>query len=133
MSAKASLYTQTAAMEPLLPDSSRPALAELTCEILRKAGTLSAQIPSDITRVRIAGLVREMNSYYSNIIEGHRTLPRDIERAMRQDYSSDPASLANQHLSRAHIEVETLMRERLPKETDLSIHSPEFLCWLHHE
>src|SRR5580658_226314 len=133
MSPETNLHTKPAAMEPLLPDSSRPALAELTCEILRKTGQLSAQLPSPIIRQRIAGLVREMNSYYSNLIEGHNTLPRDIERAMRKDYSSNPEKRANQHLSRAHIEVETLMSERLEKEKELSIHSEEFLCWLHRE
>jgi hypothetical protein len=30
-----------------------------------------------------------VNSYYSNLIEGHITHPIDIERAMRQDYSAD--------------------------------------------
>jgi fido (protein-threonine AMPylation protein) len=77
--------------------------------------------------------MREMNSYYSNLIEGHKTLPRDIERAMRKDYSSNPKERANQHLSRAHIEVETLMAGRLQKEPELPIHSAEFLCWLHRE
>jgi Fic family protein len=133
MSAETDLHTQIAAMEPLLPDSSRPALAELTCEILRKAGQLSAHLPSPVVRQRVAVLVREMNSYYSNLIEGHKTLPRDIERAMRQDYSSNPEKRANQHLSRAHVEVETVMMERLEKEKDLSIQAPEFLCWIHRE
>jgi Fic family protein len=120
-------------MEPLLPESSRTILADLSCEVLRKAGQLSAQLPSQIVRERVADLVREMNSYYSNLIEGHNTLPRDIERAMRKDYSSNPNERANQHLSRAHIEVETLMAGRLQKEPDLSIHSADFLCWLHRE
>jgi len=133
MSLQADLYTEPAAMEPLLPESSRPMLGEMTCEVLRKAGQLSAQLPSPIVRQRVAGLVREMNSYYSNLIEGHNTLPRDIERALRQDYSSNPKERANQHLSRAHIEVETRMGERLQKEPELSIHSVEFLCWLHRE
>jgi Fic family protein len=133
MSKGTNLHTQIAAMEPMLPDSSRPALADLTCEILRKAGQLSAHLPAPLVRQRIASLVREMNSYYSNLIEGHRTLPRDIERAMRQDYSSDPEKRANQHLSRAHIEVERLMVGRLEKEQELSIQSPEFICWLHRE
>jgi Fic family protein len=133
MSAEATLYTRTTAMEPLLPESSRPPLADLTCEILRKAGQLSAHLPSPIVRRRVAALVREMNSYYSNLIEGHATLPRDIERAMREDFSSNPEKRANQHLSRALIEVETLMTDRLHTETGMSIHSPEFLCWLHHE
>lgn len=120
-------------MEPLLPASFRPEMAELTCEILRKAGQLSGQLPTTIIRQRVGDLVREMNSYYSNLIEGHKTLPRDIERALREDFSNDPAKRANQHLNRAHIEVESLMVARLAKEPDLSIHSMDFLCWLHKE
>jgi Fic family protein len=127
------LYVQPAALEPLLPESAGGVLADLTCEILRKAGALSAQLPSSVVRTRIANLVREMNSYYSNLIEGHKTLPRDIERAMRDDYSVNPTKRANQHLSRAHIEVENLMQKRLESEPALSIHSKEFLCWLHGE
>jgi hypothetical protein len=37
----------------------------------------------------LAGLVRAMNCYYSNLIEGHDTHPVDIERALRNDYSLD--------------------------------------------
>jgi Fic family protein len=133
MATKNELYIQSAAMEPLLPESAGGVLAELTCEILRKSGALSAQLPSSIVRTRVANLVREMNSYYSNLIEGHKTLPRDIERAMRDDYSDNPAKRENQWLNRAHIEVENLMLKRLEKEPASSIHSPEFLCWLHRE
>jgi Fic family protein len=133
MSLETNLHTQPSAMEPLFPDSSRAILAGLTCEILRKAGQLSAYLPAPPVRRRVAGLVREMNSCYSNLIEGHKTLPRNIERAMRKDYSSNPREHANQLLSRAHIEVETLMIERLQTQRDLSIHSEEFLCWLHRE
>jgi len=78
-------------------------------------------------------LVREMNSYYTNLIEGHKTLPRDIERAMRMDFSENPEQRASQHLNKAHIEVEKLMLDRLQNEPDLSIHSAEFICWLHGE
>jgi Fic family protein len=127
------LFTQSTAMEPMLPESSRPALAELTSEILRKAGRLSAQVPSPIIRRKVARLVLEMNSYYSNLIEGHKTLPRDIERALKHNYSANPEQRANQHLTRAHIEVETLMAERLEKESMLSVQSPEFIGWLHRE
>jgi len=130
---KPQLDTQPAAMEPLLPESSRAELAELTCEILRKAGQLSGQVTTLIVRQRVGQLVREMNSYYSNLIEGHKTLPRDIERALRQDYSGNPTERANQHLNRAHIEVEERMIRRLENEPELSIHSMDFLSWLHSE
>src|ERR1700722_5695864 len=122
MSTRAKLYTHPSTMEPLLPASSGKVLDELTCDILRKSGQLSALLPSPIVRRRVASLVREMNSYYSNLIEGHKTLPRDIESAVRADYSSNPAKRANQHLNRAHIEVEKLMLERLQTEPGLSIH-----------
>jgi len=127
------LYREPSAMEPLLPEARRGELAELTCEILRKAGQLSGQIPALIVRKRIAQLVREMSSYYSNLIEGHKTFPRDIERALQHDYSTNPAKRANQHLTRAHIEVEKLMMDRLEAEPKLSIHSLSFLCWIHRE
>ena len=61
-----------AEMEPLLPTAQKDKLAELTCEVLLKAGALSSQIPSVHVRTRAASLVREMNSYYSNLIEGHQ-------------------------------------------------------------
>ena len=129
MSEEIALYTSPQAMEPLLPESSQAELAQLTCEILLHAGKLSGQVPSAITRHRIALLVRTMNSYYSNLIEGHKTLPRDIERAQRQDYSADPVKRENQLLTQAHIEVEQAMVERLRSEPALSIHSRDFL-WL---
>lgn len=127
------IYVGVQAMEPMLPEASRGELAELTCDVLRKSGQLAGQISAEINRRRIAGLVQEMNSYYSNLIEGHRTLPRDIERAMRKEYSTSSKEAANQHLASAHIEVERLMLERLKGTPGLSIHSPEFLCWLHGE
>ena len=120
-------------MEPLIPVSEKETLANLTCEIMRKAGSLAAQIPSPVVRTRAANLVREMNSYYSNLIEGHKTLPRDIEKALRQDFSENPEQRANQHLNRAHIDVEKRMLDRLHNEPELPIHSPEFICWLHGE
>ena len=59
-----------------------------------------------------------MNSYYSNLIEGHRTLPRDIERAMRQDYSSNPESRANQHDKQSYMQqsYESCQDERVNQQ-----------------
>ena len=39
---------------------------------------------------RTSRLVRAMNCYYSNLIEGHDTHPSAIERAIKNDYSNDP-------------------------------------------
>jgi Fic family protein len=125
-------YRQPEAMEPLLPTARSGQLSELTCDILKAAGQLTGQVHSPLVHERVADLVREMNCYYSNLIEGHKTVPRDIERAMKRDFSHDQTQRDNQQLSLAHIAVEKLMEERLAGES-VDVYSPDFLCWLHHE
>jgi Fic family protein len=119
-------------MEPLLPGERRPRLSELTCEILKSSGRLTGQVHSPHVLKRVADLVREMNCYYSNLIEGHKTVPGDIERAMKHDFSHDTAQRDNQQLSLAHIAVEKLMTERLAGE-GMDVYAPDFVCWLHRE
>jgi Fic family protein len=126
------VYTQPSAMEPLLPKGQGGRLSELTCEILKASGRLAGQVHSPFVLKGVADLVREMNCYYSNLIEGHKTLPRDIERAMKRDFSDDQTRQDNQQLSLAHIAVEKLMEERLAGES-VDVYSPDFLCWLHRE
>ena len=41
------------------------------------------------TAANLAGLVRVMNTYYSNLIEGNNTRPRDIERALLGELDED--------------------------------------------
>jgi Fic family protein len=125
-------HRQISAMEPLLPQGPSSRLAELTCEILKASGRLTGQVHSPLVLQRVADLVREMNCYYSNLIEGHKTIPRDIERALKHDFAHDQTQRDNQQLSLAHIAVEQLMEERLAHET-VEVYSPEFLCWLHRE
>jgi len=126
------VYRQPSAMEPLLPKGQSGRLAELTSEVLKASGRLAGQVHSPLVHKRVAGLVREMNCYYSNLIEGHKTIPRDIERAMKRDFSHDQTQHDNQQLSLAHIAVEQLMEERLAGES-VDVYSPDFLCWLHRE
>ena len=54
----------------------------------------------------LADLVRSMNCYYSNLIEGHNTHPVDIEKALQNDYSRDAYKRNLQHEAKAHIEVQ---------------------------
>ena len=119
-------------MEPLLPTGQSVRISELTCEILKASGRLTGQVHSPLVLQRLADMVREMNCYYSNLIEGHKTIPRDIERAMKRDFSHDQTQHDNQQLSLAHIAVEKLMEERLTGES-VDVYSPDFLCWLHRE
>lgn len=133
MPAPVELYTRPTSFEPLLPVSRREELHALSLDIHRQAGRLEMALPSPLIRQRIAVLVREMNSYYSNLIEGHKTLPADIERALSGDYAAQPAKRANQHLARAHIFAEQAMMRRMEADPALDLFSAEFICWLHRE
>src|SRR6266536_1254477 len=126
------LYRHPDAMEPLLPKEQGARLAELTCEVLKAGGGLIGQVHSPLVLKRAGDLVREMNCYYSNLIEGHKTLPRDIERAKRSDFSHNQTQRDNQHLSLAHIAVEKLMEERLA-DGPVDVYASDFLGWLHRE
>lgn len=126
---KTALYDHPSDMEPLRPEAGGES-PRLALELIRKAERLQASL-HPITRKLVADLVRSMSSYYSNLIEGHRTRPRDIDAAIRKDFSANAAqrSLQIQHV--AHMEVQADMEARLPAMAASDICSPEFLCWLH--
>ena len=81
-------------MEPLMPEKGGNVLSDLTTEIFFQAGKLSGRHIPQRTRQGIAKVVQQMNSYYSNLIEGHRTNPLDVERALKKQFSSNPKKKA---------------------------------------
>jgi Fic family protein len=98
----------TALMEPLLIGETsrhRGPLTDLAVDLVAKAAGFRRSLPEGM-QAGLADLVRAMNCYYSNLIEGHDTHPVDIERALRNDYSSDPRKRDLQLEARAHIEVQ---------------------------
>ncbi len=117
-------------MEPLLSGEGDNKSAGLALALIRGAERLRASL-HPITRKQVADLVRSMNSYYSNLIEGHRIKPRDIDATIRKDFSTNPdqRSLQIQHLS--HMEIQAEMETRLPAMASDAVCSTEFLCWLH--
>jgi len=99
---------RTALMEPMLVDETskyRAELNDLILELAQRASGFRWSLRPGVA-VPLANLVREMNCYYSNLIEGHDTHPVDIERALRDDYSDDPHKRDLQREARAHINVQ---------------------------
>jgi Fic family protein len=95
-------------MEPLLiTDSSRHrgALTDLALELTQKSAGFRRSLPPTLL-ASLADLVRSMNCYYSNLIEGHDTHPVDIERALKNDYSQDRRKRDLQLEAKAHIAVQ---------------------------
>lgn len=118
-------------MEPMFPKENK-VLVDMAMEVYANASELGGMV-HPITRKEIARLLRHINSYYSNLIEGEHTTPADIEKAVKREYSEDEQKRRLQKLSVAHIEVQKLIDERLDAEKDIKICSSEFLCWIHKE
>src|SRR6266705_260976 len=124
------LITNPARMEPMLPEQGNRELEDIAFELTNKASSLAGQV-NPIVSLAIGNLVRSMNCYYSNLIEGHDTHPRDIDRALHQDFSSQPEKRALQLEAVAHIEVQKAIDEGTddPSEPLTTAYS----LWLHRE
>jgi len=98
----------TAEMEPLLIGETsrfRGPLTDLAIDLVQKSARFRGSLPSSLLN-SLAELVRSMNCYYSNLIEGHNTHPVDIERALKNDYSKEPHKRNLQLEAKAHIAVQ---------------------------
>jgi Fic family protein len=97
-----------AMMEPLVLADHAPRrgeLADLALDLAQKSASLKRSIPESMLP-SLAALVRSMNCYYSNLIEGHDTHPIDIERALNNDFTGDAKKRDLQLEAKAHIVVQ---------------------------
>jgi Fic family protein len=94
-------------MPSLIAEGSRQRaeLTDLAVELAARSAGFRRSLPEGI-RSALADLVRSMNCYYSNLIEGHNTHPIDIERALQNDYSKDPHKRDLQLEAKAHVAVQ---------------------------
>lgn len=95
-------------MEPLLiaeGSRHRRELTDLAIDLAARSAGVRHSLPEGV-RSALADLVRAMNCYYSNLIEGHDTHPIDIERALKNDYNKDPRKRDLQLEAKAHIAVQ---------------------------
>jgi len=76
--------------------------------LIAEANQLAGRL-NPLLRESIGDLVRSTNCYYSNLMEGHDTHPRDIERALANDFSSAPKKRDLQQEAVAHIHVQRLI------------------------
>jgi Fic family protein len=135
---------RTALMEPLtLGEGSnhRAELTDLALELAQRSAGFSGSLPASL-RSSLATLVRAMNCYYSNLIEGHDTHPVDIERALNGSYSKDPKKRDLQLEAKAHIAVQQWIDEGNLKGRAVTAYSvreihrrfcaamPEALLWV---
>ena len=117
-----SFYDHPAQFEPLLPSQNLEALAVLARPVI-EASHKSQGCTNVHTRREIQALVRSMNSYYSNRIEGQSTHPLNIDKALRADFSGKPDIAQRQRIALAHIEAEKALELSMVSEAQaLSSH-----------
>ena len=113
---------------PVVPSSAVSGkLKEKSFELTKKASALTPHAP---LLQPLSQLTRVMNCYYSNLIEGHNTLPYEVESALNNDLSEDSATRDLQQEALAHIHVQALIDEGKHPQPAMSI---EFLTWCHTE
>lgn len=125
-------YTSIAAMEPLYPEDANGKLENLALELVEKAGRLSGAM-NPITRLAIARFLRPMNSYYSNLIEGHDTHPIDIAKALNNDYSENKTKKDLQLEAKAHINVHESISTEFVGDNPPIPSSENYLKYIHKE
>jgi len=111
-----------------IPEAISDVVAELSAATAKLETALNPK-----TAANLAGLVRIMNTYYSNLIEGHNTRPKDIERALAGELDSDKGRRDLQIEAAAHVRVQTEVDrmhvgQQLPEPASL-----DFILWLHRE
>ena len=114
-------------------------LLEQASDLTRKATALGTA-SGNAAQHELRKLLRSMNSYYTNRIEGEHTRPSDIERALQQDFSTNADLARKQRLAVAHIQTEAHCETELDArratqgdEVARWLYSADALSWLHRE
>ena len=136
-SKKIKQYDAPHLFEPLLPQEHRMgALLEKASDLIREAASLGASAAPGAA-VQLRELLRSMNSYYTNRIEGEHTRPSDIERALLKDFSKESDVARRQRLAVSHIQTEIACERQIQAKLDSGVtvvpwlYSTQALEWLH--
>jgi Fic family protein len=122
----------TQRIEPARLEEPGEAIQDVVAELSAVTATLGKALHPR-TAANLASLVRIMNAYYSNLIEGHNTRPRDIERALAGQLDTDEARRNLQLEATAHIRVQAEVDQKAATDTLPEPASAEFILWLHRE
>ncbi len=118
-------------IEPAMLDDGLPAsVADAVAELSAAAATLGSALHPR-SAASLADLVRIMNAYYSNVIEGHDTRPQDIARALAGDFDKDEGRRNLQTEAAAHVRVQGLIDKRAVEGIHNEPASMAFIADLH--
>ena len=117
-------------IEPTHLESIPARLADALSEVTHLSTQLSQRL-HPTTAANLTGLLRLTNSYYSNLIEGNVTRPRDIEKALAEQLDEDRRTRDLQREAAAHVKVQQEIDEKHARGELSEPASVDFVCWLH--
>jgi Fic family protein len=117
-------------IEPTHLESIPERLADTISEVTRVSTQLSQRL-HPTSAASLAQLLRLTNSYYSNLIEGNVTRPRDIERGLADQLDDDLRARDLQREAAAHVRVQQQIDEMHTRGDLSEPASVEFIQWLH--
>lgn len=119
------------ALTPFLPGTALMGpLKDMAQQIISGSARMEGQVAQETAAV-LGDKLRLINSYYSNLIEGHKTTIPDIEAAMKDRFDRDPDRKYAQELCAAHVQVEKRHMQRVISRSAAVISSRQYLCDLH--
>jgi Fic family protein len=117
-------------IEPCLLDEVGPEIVDLVASVSAASSNLGKRLHPRSAK-SLADLVRVMNCYYSNLIEGHNTTRREIQQALQNRLEATEERRNLQIEARAHIRVQQDVDRlyaagKLPEPASVA-----FILWLH--
>ena len=116
--------------EPAIPSTRLGELKDMAQELIIASSTLEGRIAPE-TAAALGDRLRFLNSYHSNLIEGHKTSIVDMEAALKKNFSNDSQKRYTQELSAAHVETERALMAQLLTEPPDNICGFEFVSKIH--
>ena len=125
------MYDHINQFEPLLPAfNHRDGLLEKAHHLQRLALAAKGRAHASVM-LAIAPLLRAMNSYYTNRIEGQHTLPIEIEQALRQDFAANADTRRRQRVAVAHMHTQAWAEAHAAQTDWPLLFEPELIRVLH--
>jgi Fic family protein len=118
-------------LTPVLPDKAHIGkLKDMATQVIMDSAGLERSIAIETART-LGECLRLLNSYYSNLIEGHKTSILEIEEALVKKFSETPERRYAQELCAAHVLTERGFMEEISRDPAADICSTGFIRRLH--
>ena len=115
---------------PPIPSVRLGELKDMAQEIIAKSASLEGKVALQTARA-LGDRLRYLNSYYSNLIEGHKTTVIEIENALKKNFSEDEERKYAQELCVAHVLAERELMDEVIENPPNNICDFEFVGKIH--